>query len=88
MILNKRKDVVTNKRYERNELIRIAISKDGVTTIDKDYSIGGRGIYIHPDSIQKGIDNNIIRNNIKRFKGDYETIIKLLIEEVNNGQKK
>ncbi len=85
MILNKRKDIVTNKRYERNELIRISISKDGVTEIDKDYSKGGRGIYIHPENINKAIENNILKNNIKRFKGDYNKIVELLKEEVNNG---
>lgn len=80
MNLNKRKDVVTNKRYERDELIRISILKDGTTTIDTEYKLGGRGIYIHKDSIPKGIEKGIIRNNIKRFKGDYETILKQLEE--------
>ncbi len=81
MILNKRKDIVTQNRYERDELIRIAIQKDGVTTIDKEHSHGGRGIYIHPSSIAKGIEKNILKSQIKRYKGNYNSIIERLKEE-------
>ncbi len=81
MILNKRKDIVTQERYERNELIRIAIQKDGVTTIDKEYNQGGRGIYIHPSSMGKAIEKNILKSQLKRYKGDYSSIVELLKKE-------
>ncbi len=80
MNLNKRKDIATNVRYERDELIRISITKDGTTQIDKEYNLGGRGIYIHPNSIDKAIEKGMLKSNIKRFKGDYDFIIKQLKE--------
>lgn len=85
MILNKRKDVVTNKRYERDEMIRISIQKDGTTTIDKDYNAGGRGIYIHKDNIKQAIEKKTLIGNIKRFNGNYEDIVEALKQEVENG---
>ncbi len=85
MILNKRKDVVTNKRYERDEMIRISILKDGTTTIDKDWTAGGRGIYIHKDNIKQAIEKNSLRGNVNRFKGNYEVVLELLKQEVENG---
>lgn len=85
MIINDRKDVVTNKRYKRSELIRVAILKDGSTLIDKDYSLGGRGIYIHKTSIELINTNNYLKGNINRFKGDYDKVVELLIKEVDNG---
>ncbi len=81
MNLNKRKDIVTNQRYERDELIRISVLKNGETNIDKEYSLGGRGIYILPSNIDEAIKRGILKSQIKRFKGDYETILKQ-IEEV------
>ncbi len=80
MILNKRRDIVTNNRFDRNELIRISILKDGTTTIDKNYSNGGRGIYIHPTSIKSGIERGNIKSQVKRFKGDYEFVLQQLLE--------
>ncbi len=85
MILNKRKDIVTNKRFEREELIRISIDKDGATQIDHNYDKGGRGIYIHPDNINRAIESNVLKNNINRFKGNYGDIVLELKEEVENG---
>lgn len=81
MKLNKRKDIVTQKRFERDELIRISILKDGTTSIDKECNKGGRGIYIHPSSIEKAIEKNILKSQVKRFKGDYEFIVEKLKEE-------
>ncbi len=85
MILNNRKDIVTNKTFNRNELIRISILKDGTTSIDKEYNLGGRGIYIHPSSIEVAIDKGILKKNINRFKGNYESILIQIKEEINNG---
>ncbi len=81
MNINKRKDIVTHQRYERDELIRISMQKDGTTNIDKDYNLGGRGIYIHPSSIDKAIEKKILKSQIKRFKGNYELIIEQLEKE-------
>ncbi len=80
MNLNKRKDILTNQRYERSELIRISILKNGETNIDKEYTMGGRGIYILPPNIDEAINRGVIKSQIKRFKGDYETILKQLEE--------
>lgn len=82
MNINTRRDIVTNKRFERDELIRIAVLKNGETLIDKDYSKGGRGIYVHPTSIEQGINKNIIKSNINRFKGNWELILEKLKEEI------
>ena len=78
----KRRDIVTNEIFDKDELIRISISKDGVTRIDKDKNLGGRGLYIHPMYIKKGIDKNIIYNSIRRFKGNMDSILVELNEEV------
>ncbi len=80
MRVNDRKDIVTNKRFKREELIRISILKDGTTSIDENYTIGGRGIYIHPTSIEQGIDRDIIKRQIKRFKGEPKVVLQQLIE--------
>lgn len=80
MIINKRKDIVTQERYERDELIRISITKEGVTKIDKEYNLGGRGIYIHPSSIDRAIEKGILKSQIKRFKGDYDSVLEQIRE--------
>lgn len=80
--VNNRKDIVTRKSYKREELIRISILKDGVTSLDKNYNKGGRGIYVHPTSIKAGLENNIILKNIKRFKGDINMILENLKKEI------
>ncbi len=80
MKVNDRKDIVTNKRFKREELIRVSILKDGTTSIDENYSMGGRGIYIHPTSIDNGINRGVIKKQIKRFKGDPEAVLQQLIE--------
>ncbi|BDU67695.1 MAG: hypothetical protein TYPL_3480 [Candidatus Tyloplasma litorale] len=81
-MINTRKDIVTKKKYNRDELIRISISKNGETQIDDRYNLGGRGIYVHPKSIDDGVKKNIILNNIKRFKGkNYEKLIEEIKKE-------
>lgn len=81
--MNQRKDIVTKQLFNRDELIRVAIQKDGTTTIDSHYKDGGRGIYIHPSSIEKALKHNILDNHLKRFKGDINQIIDSLMEEYN-----
>lgn len=80
--INNRRDIVTKKSFPRNELIRISISKEGLTKIDKEYKLGGRGIYVLPESIKEGLNNKIIFKNIKRFKGNFEEIKEDLLKEV------
>gem|GEM_PF-2190264 len=65
-----RKDIVTRKIFDRNELIRISIAKNGVTKIDYNKNLGGRGIYIHPDSVKKGLESKILIKNINKFHGN------------------
>ena len=86
MIVN-RKDIITRKIICRDKLIRISIDKNGKTTIDKEYNKGGRGLYILPSSIEKGLRKNIISNHIKRFGGDINQILDKL-KEVENGKEK
>ena len=59
---NQRTCCITNKKFNKNELVRICI-KDNKLIIDKDYSLQGRGIYIH--SFDK-FDNEIIIKKIER----------------------
>ena len=80
-----RKDIVTHKLYDRNELIRISITKDGVTKIDHNKNLGGRGIYIHPTSIEKAIKTKILIKNINKFQGNWENIIEDIKKEMING---
>lgn len=81
--MNQRTDIVTKQLFNRDELIRIAIQKDGTTTIDSNYKDGGRGIYIHPTSIEKALKHKILENHLKRFKGNINQIIDTLKEEYN-----
>ncbi len=81
-----RKDVVTNKKVDRNEMIRISISKDGVTSIDRNFNNGGRGIYVLKSSIKIGIEKKILQKNIKRFGGDISNILNELLKEAENGK--
>lgn len=80
-----RTDLVTNTIFDRDDLIRISISKNGVTKIDYNHKLGGRGIYIHPSSIEKGLQKNIIRKKINRFNGNLDDIIEELKKEIKNG---
>ncbi|NQX83337.1 MAG: DUF448 domain-containing protein [Mycoplasmataceae bacterium] len=80
-LINNRKDIITSKTYSRNLLIRISVFKNGVTRIDKEYNLGGRGIYVLPTSIKKGLENNFIKKNIKKFKGNIDDIKKELLKE-------
>ena len=85
-----RKDIVTNKIFEREKLIRISICNDGTTSIDNDFNKGGRGIYVLKTSIEIGLEKNIIKKNINKFGGDINSIINELlnIKEENNGKEK
>ena len=80
-----RRDIVTNNIFDRNELIRISIKKDGVTNIDYNNELGGRGIYIHPTSIEKGLNRKILSKRINKFGGSLENILEELEKEIKNG---
>ncbi len=68
--------------------MRIAILKNGTTKLDKNYSFGGRGIYIHNSSIKIGFEKDILKNQIKKFDGDYNSISDELVKEMNKyGEK-
>ncbi len=43
-----RRDILTRKTYPKNELFRF-VKRDGYLIFDKDYSMEGRGYYIHKD---------------------------------------
>ena len=81
-----RKDIVTKEILKRKDLIRISISSDGTTNIDKDFNMGGRGIYISKSSIKIGLEKKIIKKNINRFGGDINSIIDELMKEAKNGK--
>ncbi len=78
-----RKDIVTGKIYDRNNLIRICIDKSGTTSIDRNLNIKGRGIYIHPNSILVGMKKRILEKKIKKFGGSFEQIKDNLMEVIN-----
>ena len=80
-----RRDIVTNNIFDRDELIRISIKKDGVTNIDYNNKLGGRGIYIHPTSIEKGLKRKILAKRINKFGGSLENILEELEKEIKNG---
>lgn len=82
-----RKDIVTKKILNRDSLIRISICSDGTTSIDKNFNKGGRGIYVSKNSIETGLEKNIIKKNIKRFGGNIDSIINELKKEANNVKK-
>jgi predicted RNA-binding protein YlxR (DUF448 family) len=73
---NIRRDLVTYKEYNREELIRIVVTKDGTTKIDP--TLEGRGIYVHKNSIDKGINKGSIEKAIKRFGGSSKEILEQL----------
>lgn len=82
--MTERKDIVTNERFDRSELIRISVQKDGSTTIDHSLNGKGRGIYVHPTNLKVALDRNVIKGQVKRFKGDF-TKIELELKELING---
>lgn len=84
--MNKRMDVVTRKKFDSRELIRISILKNGETLIDKNFNLEGRGIYIHKLSIEKGLKTKILERNLKKFNGSFE-LIKEELEVIMNVKK-
>lgn len=78
---NIRKDLGTNKRFPKTDLIRVVITKNHQTFISQTKS--GRGIYIHPDSLEKVLRKNILKREINRRHGDLKIIdeLELLIKE-------
>lgn len=81
-----RKDIVTKEILKRKDLIRISISSNGTTKIDKNFNMGGRGIYVSKSSIKIGLEKKIIKKNINRFGGDINSIIDELMKEVKDGK--
>ncbi len=79
----KRKDVVSGNIFNRDELIRICIDKNGATFIDKEFNIKGRGIYVHPDNLEIAFKKRILERQVRRFGGSLEKIKEQLLEVAN-----
>lgn len=64
--INIRTCIVTNEKFEKNQLIRIVI-KDGNVSIDLDGNKQGRGYYIQPklDVLNKAIERKIFQRKAK-----------------------
>ena len=73
--------VVTKKKYEKSELIRLVKNKDNKISIDIDFNINGRGAYVKRNEkiIAKAIDKKYF-NKALRTKKIPEEIIKQLLE--------
>ncbi len=69
-----RTDLLTRKKFPREKLIRICITKNGETLIDYKNNIQGRGIYFKRESLDNLLRKNILKANIKRFNGKIEDI--------------
>lgn len=88
-----RRDILTYRRYKKNELIRLVITRnedDGTNWIylDTKNKIFGRGVYIHQSSLAKIINNSsILKKKLARFKVNFSDN---LIEDLKiiNGKEK
>ncbi len=87
-IVNLRKDIFTNKRYLKNEMIKLVKKLDNTLELDIEQTKEGRGIYIHPDSLERvnKSDNLLKYFNKKNYKVSDELISELKFLE-KNGKK-
>ncbi|BDV03444.1 MAG: hypothetical protein HPPSJP_1650 [Candidatus Hepatoplasma scabrum] len=67
-----RTDILTNKKYQQNQLIRIAILKDKTTILNND--VLGRGLYFHPKNLINKKRWEILKFKIKKNGGDFSQI--------------
>ncbi len=85
-----RKDIGSGKRYPQKELIRIVITKDKSSKIDKEGNIEGRGIYVHQDSLASVLKKRTLEKELNRRKASLAVIADLelfLKEEKKDGKK-
>ena len=73
-----RRDALTGEKHVKSDLLRINISSDGQTTIDKEQTMEGRGIYVHAKSKDKLHSNpNRLISLLKKYDGDINILEKL-----------
>ena len=67
-----RRCVACNKRTDKNDLIRIAVNKDGVICIDTSKTLQSRGCYLCDDArcIEKAIKKKPFSRIFKKDAGD------------------
>jgi len=80
MILNKRTDIISGQKKDKDQLIRIVKTKDGSIYVSD--TIKGRGAYIKkdasPEEIKKKVLHRAFRTNVEEKV--YEEVIKKIID--------
>ncbi|AHK22289.1 DUF448 domain-containing protein [Candidatus Hepatoplasma crinochetorum] len=64
-----RTDILTGKKYQKKELIRIAILKNKETILDNNSS--GRGLYFNPKNLNDNKRWNILKFKVEKMGGDF-----------------
>ncbi|AKU79567.1 YlxR family protein [Spiroplasma turonicum] len=83
-----RKDISSNKRLPRNELLRIVKNKNGQIFVDIAKNAHGRGVYIYPSelSIKKIKQKNLLDRSYRTHieSSIYDNVEKDLLKIINN----
>ncbi|BDV02590.1 MAG: hypothetical protein HPAVJP_4790 [Candidatus Hepatoplasma vulgare] len=80
-IENKRTNVIDHKKYEKDLLIRIAITKDGNTILNSNL---GRGIYFKIETLKNIRDLKTLKFYVNKKNGNFSQIeeeVKKIIAE-------
>lgn len=72
--INIRLDLITRKFYPKVKMVRFVISKDGVTTLDLNQNLPGRGFYINCENYAKLTNNKRLKKTLLRHKGDLKIL--------------
>lgn len=85
---NIRKDIFSNKRYEKKELIKLIKNKDGIIELDFQQQKQGRGMYIHPETLSKIYNTKNLENYFikRKYILDKDIIEKLKERGKNYGK--
>lgn len=67
-----RTDILTNKKYKKEQLIRIAILKDKTTILNNDFL--GRGLYFHPKNLINKKRWMLLKFKIEKSGGNFSQI--------------
>ncbi len=85
MILNKRTDIVTGQKKDKDQLIRIVKTKDGSIHISN--TIKGRGAYISKDASPETIKKKKVLNRAFRTNIDIKVYEKVIDELINSKER-
>lgn len=84
-IENKRTNVIDHKKYEKNLLIRIAITKDGSTILNSKL---GRGVYFKIESLKNTRDFKRLKFYVNKKNGNFSQIEEEIKRIINEGGDK